>query len=129
MNNTETKLSRKELIQKLNNKKKQNELFRMTKKNRECTLEKLESKAKLEEEEMMKQLKMCTPEQLRNFGLNEEQIQQILKKEENQENTQSNQPQPVVNNTNSKLENMFEIPDIKIPKMAAPINAKIVDTL
>lgn len=129
MNSSDTKLSREELLQKLKNKKKQNELHRMTKKNRECTLEKLESKAKLEQDEMMKQLKMCTPEQLRNFGLNEEQIQQILKKEDNQENTQTNQVEPVVNNTKSELENMFEIPDIKIPKMAAPINAQIVNTL
>jgi hypothetical protein len=129
MNQNDTKLSRDELLQKLKNKKKQNQLHRMTKKNREGVLEKMESKAKLEQEEMMKQLKMCTPEQLRNFGLNEEQIQQILKKEESVENSQSNQPQPVVNTDKSEPDNMFEIPDIKIPKMAPPINAQIVNTI
>ena len=79
MSDAEVKPTREELLLKLRNKKKQVELHRMTKKNRESTLEKLETKAKSEQEEMMNQLKKCTPEQLKAFGLNQEMIDQLFK--------------------------------------------------
>jgi hypothetical protein len=136
MNNTEAKPTREELLQKLRNKKQQVGLHRMTKKNRECVLEKLETKAKSEQEEMMNQLKKCTPEQLKAFGLNDEMIDQILKKDATTETEQSDDKlqekeveTPLNSVIKSSLDNMFDIPDIKIPKMSAPINAQIVNTL
>ena len=142
MDNTEAKPTREELLQKLKNKKKQVELHRMTKKNRECTLEKLETKAKSEQEEMMNQLKKYTPEQLKAFGLNQEMIDQLLKKDVTTETEQPVQTQqsenkleetamelPLNSITKSSLDNMFDIPDIKIPKMSTPINAQIINTL
>jgi ATP-dependent protease Clp ATPase subunit len=108
----------------------------MTKKNRESTLEKLETKAKSEQEEMMNQLKKCTPEQLKAFGLNQEMIDQLLKKDVTTETEQADNKlhetsveTPLDSVTKSSLDNMFDIPDIKIPKMSTPINAQIINTL
>ena len=135
MSDNSVKPTREELLQKLKNKKKQVELYRMTKKNRDTTLEKLESKAKAEKEEMMNQLKKCTPEQLKAFGLNDEMITQLLKKDETEENHQ----EPEINlyqndlhashNSEHKksIDNIFDIPDIHVPKMTAPVNSRIVN--
>lgn len=135
MSDNSVKPTREELLQKLKNKKKQVELYRMTKKNRDTTLEKLENKAKVEKEEMMKQLKKCTPEQLKAFGLNDEMIAQLLKKDEPEENPHEpeidlhqNDLHASHSSDNKKaIDNIFDIPDIHIPKMTVPVNSRIVN--
>ena len=154
MNTAETKPTREELLQKLRNKKKQVELHRMTKKNRESTLEKLETKAKSEQEEMMNQLKKCTPEQLKAFGLNQEMIDQLLKNDQvegteetvDADNTldlqtqlQTSDPEnnlqetpvemPLSPQTKTAIDNIFDIPDIHVPKMTIPSNRQNVNTI
>jgi hypothetical protein len=154
MSETEVKPTREELLQRLKNKKKQVELHRMTKKNRETTLEKLETKAKSEQEEMMNQLKKCTPEQLKAFGLNEEMISQLLKNnqvegtegsegavgtEDLPKEIPTTQPvnslqdtscqTPLDPQTKTAIDNIFDIPNIHIPKMTAPSNKQNVNTI
>ena len=154
MSETEVKPTREELLQKLKNKKKQVELHRMTKKNRESTLEKLETKAKTEQEEMMNQLKKCTPEQLKAFGLNQEMIDQLLKNDQVEgtevtptedksisseaplpipqpENNLQKTPTeiPLSTKTKTSLDNIFDIPDIHVPKMMVPTNRQSVNTI
>jgi hypothetical protein len=149
MNTAETKPTREELLQKLRNKKKQVEMHRMTKKNRDVTLEKFETKAKTEQEQMMNELKKCTPDQLKAFGLNQEMIDQLFK---NVQADQADQPvepveaveaveavepenilqenqveSPLILETKSMMNNIFDIPDIHIPKMTRPMNLQSVN--
>jgi hypothetical protein len=144
MSDNSVKPSREELLQKLRNKKKQGEMHRMTKKNRDSKLEKLEAKAKSEQEEMINQLKKCTPEQLKAFGLNQEMIDQLLKKEQPEE-TQQHQEETQVQQENEQdendlqkqlssqtklsIDNIFDIPDIHVPKMTVPVNAQVVNNI
>ena len=152
MNTAETKPTREELLQKLRNKKKQFEIHRMTKKNRDVTLEKFETKAKTEQEQMMNELKKCTPDQLKAFGLNQEMIDQLFKNAqpaeaveaveavepveaakaakavETENILQDNQLEsPLSSGTKSMMNNIFDIPDIHIPKMTRPINLQSVN--
>jgi hypothetical protein len=144
MSDNTVKPSREELLQKLRNKQKQGEMHRMTKKNRDTKLEKLEAKAKSEQEEMINQLKKCTPEQLKAFGLNQEMIDQLLKKDQpeetqqQQEETQQQQENELDENdlqkqlssqTKLSIDNIFDIPDIHVPKMTVPINTQVVNNI
>ena len=151
MSDNTVKPSREELLQKLRNKQKQGEMHRMTKKNRDTKLEKLEAKAKSEQEEMINQLKKCTPEQLKAFGLNQEMIDQLLKKdqpEEIQQQQEETQQQPeetqqqqeneldendlqkqLSSQTKLSIDNIFDIPDIHVPKMTVPINTQVVNNI
>ena len=123
MNDTSQKLTREELLEKLRNKKKQNELIRMTKKNKDVVLEKLQSKAKSEQEamtqdseRMMQELKKYTPEQLKQIGLDDKMIEHILSKNADVLNVQDEKQEQSQN-----LDKTSDIPNVPLSKLT-PVN-------
>jgi hypothetical protein len=127
MNDTQQKPTREELLEKLRNKKKQNELVRMTKKNKDVVLEKLQSKAKSEQEammqereKMMQELKKYTPEQLKQIGLDDKMIEHILSKNAESLNVQD-EKQHEKQHECQNCDNMFNIPNVSLSKLS-PVN-------
>jgi len=131
MNNNETKLTREELLEKLRNKKKQSEMIRMTKKNKDVVLEKFQTQAKLEQEKMtqerenmMEELKKFTPEQLKQLGLDDKTISHIISQNAECSKEQVQEKEQSSHTTN----NMFNIPDISLSKMT-PVNMNSTDQI
>ena len=114
--NTETKLSRDELKERLRMAQMRGKLGRMPKKHRDEKVEKMKSDMEQQQKAFMEQIKLLTPEQRKAMGIPEMDIPNVSTNEAH-EQVQPEKPQPVVRETNP-----MDIP-IQLPRMTRVIKS------
>ena len=107
--NTETKLSRDELKERLRMAQLRGKLGRMPKKQRDEKVEKMKSDMEQQQKAFMEQIKLLTPEQRKAMGIPDMETQNATANEA--ESVQPEAQHPLVHETNS-----MDIP-IQIPRM------------